>query len=54
MPLVPGFVRGLAAGPGRLQADGLHPTAAGQRLLAENLLPALEALVLEAADAAAG
>jgi acyl-CoA thioesterase-1 len=54
VPLVPGFVRGLAAGPGLLQADGLHPTAAGQRLLAENLLPALEALVLEAADAAAG
>jgi acyl-CoA thioesterase-1 len=54
VPLVPGFVRGLAAGPGLLQADGLHPTAAGQRLLAENLLPALEALVLEAAYAAAG
>jgi acyl-CoA thioesterase-1 len=53
VPLVPGFVRGLAAEPGLLQADGLHPTAAGQRMLAETLLPALEALVLEAQAAAA-
>jgi len=51
--LVPEFVRGLAAEPGLLQADGLHPTAAGQRLLAGKLLPALEALVLEAQAAAA-
>jgi acyl-CoA thioesterase-1 len=53
VPLVPGFVRGLAAEPGLLQADGLHPTAAGQRLLAETMLPALEALVLEAQATAA-
>ncbi len=53
VPLVPGFVRGLAAEPGLLQADGLHPTAEGQRLLAEKLLPALEALVLEAQAPAA-
>lgn len=40
--LVPGFVRGLAGNPELIQPDGLHPTAAGQRLLAETLAPHLE------------
>lgn len=51
--LVPGFVREVGSDPALLQPDGLHPTAAGQRLLAGKLLPALEALVLEAQAAAA-
>jgi acyl-CoA thioesterase-1 len=39
--LVPGFVREVGSDPALLQADGLHPTAEGQRRLAEALLPAL-------------
>ena len=39
--LVPGFVRELGADPTLLQPDGLHPTAEGQRRLAETLLPTL-------------
>jgi len=39
--LVPGFVRELGADPALLQPDGLHPTAEGQRRLAERLLPTL-------------
>jgi acyl-CoA thioesterase-1 len=46
--LIPGFVREVGSDPALLQADGLHPTAEGQRRLAETLLPHLEALVLEA------
>jgi acyl-CoA thioesterase-1 len=43
--LVPGFVREVGSDPKLLQADGLHPTAEGQRLLAESLLSHLEGLV---------
>jgi len=39
--LVPGFVSDLGANPDLLQPDGLHPTAEGQRRLAEALLPYL-------------
>jgi acyl-CoA thioesterase-1 len=39
--LVPGFVREVGSDPDLLQPDGLHPTAEGQRQLAERLLPAL-------------
>ena len=39
--LVPGFVRELGSDPTLLQPDGLHPTAEGQRRLAEKLLPTL-------------
>jgi acyl-CoA thioesterase-1 len=45
--LIPGFVREVGSDPELLQADGLHPTAEGQRRLAETLLPHLEALVLD-------
>jgi acyl-CoA thioesterase-1 len=45
--LVPGFVRELAADPALMQPDGLHPTAEGQRLLAERLLPYLDELISE-------
>lgn len=37
--LVPAFVRILAEQPEFLQPDGLHPTAEGQRRLAEQLVP---------------
>jgi acyl-CoA thioesterase-1 len=40
--LVPGFVRDLVGDPSLLQPDGLHPTAEGQKRLAETLLPTLE------------
>jgi acyl-CoA thioesterase-1 len=45
--LVPGFVRELATDPALMQPDGLHPTAEGQRLLAERLFPYLDELVRE-------
>jgi acyl-CoA thioesterase-1 len=39
--LVSGFVRELGENPSLLQPDGLHPTAEGQRRLADRLLPAV-------------
>ena len=45
--LVPGFVRSLGADPTLLQPDGLHPTAEGQRRLAEQLLPTLTGLLAD-------
>jgi acyl-CoA thioesterase-1 len=50
--LVPGFVREVGSDPELLQADGLHPTAAGQRLLGEKLMPYLQQLLEEAAPEA--
>lgn len=41
--LLPGFLEPLMGRPELLQADGLHPTAAGQRVLAERLAPAVRA-----------
>jgi acyl-CoA thioesterase-1 len=46
--LVPGFVREVGMDPTLLQADGLHPTAEGQRRLAEKLLSVLEPMVAAA------
>lgn len=43
--LVPGFVRELGQDPTLLQSDGLHPTAEGQRRLAEMLLPYVESTI---------
>jgi acyl-CoA thioesterase-1 len=43
--LVPGFVREVGLDPGLLQPDGLHPTAEGQRRLAESLVPVLEQML---------
>lgn len=39
--LLPDFLEPLMGHPELLQADGLHPTAAGQRVLAERLAPAV-------------
>ena len=45
--LVPGFVREVGMDPSLLQPDGLHPTAEGQRQLAEKLAPVLDAIVAD-------
>jgi len=45
--LVPGFVREVGLDPTLLQPDGLHPTAEGQRRLAETLEPYLRDLLQE-------
>ena len=42
---VPGFVREIGLNPELMQADGLHPTAEGQRRLAESLVPYLESML---------
>jgi len=45
--LVPAFVREVGMDPTLLQADGLHPTADGQRHLAETLVPHLEKALVQ-------
>jgi acyl-CoA thioesterase-1 len=45
VPFVPGFVREVGSDPSLLQADGLHPTAEGQRRLAQTLAPHLEKML---------
>ena len=49
--LVPDLLAGAAGDPARMFPDALHPNAAGQRQLAENVRTALELLLAEA-DAA--
>jgi acyl-CoA thioesterase-1 len=41
LPLVPFFLEGVAGNPALIQADGLHPTAAAQVQLLENIWPTL-------------
>lgn len=43
--LVPFFLEGVALQPGLMQADGLHPTAAAQPRLLDNVWPALKPLL---------
>ena len=43
--LVPGFVREVGSDRRLMQADGIHPTTEGQRILAETLYPYLEEVV---------
>jgi len=43
--LVPFMLEGVAGHPDLNQGDGIHPTSEGQRIIAENVLPALRALV---------
>jgi acyl-CoA thioesterase-1 len=53
--MVPGFMREVGLDPSLLQADGLHPTAEGQRRLAASLVQPLEQMLGElAADSASG
>ena len=43
--LVPFFLEGVALQPGMMQADGLHPTAAAQPRLVENVWPVLRPML---------
>jgi len=45
VPLVPFLLEGVAARPELNLADGIHPTAQGYRLVADNLLPVLRPLL---------
>ena len=47
LPLVPDLLAGVAGEPNLLFPDRLHPNAAGQRRLAENVRPRLELLLAE-------
>jgi acyl-CoA thioesterase-1 len=47
VPLVPDMFEDALGNPRFMQADMIHPTAEGQMVVAENILPALRALVLE-------
>lgn len=43
VPLLPFFLEGVGGVPGLMQADGIHPTAAAQSRLLDNIWPLLEA-----------
>jgi acyl-CoA thioesterase I len=43
--LLPFLLEGVALAPGLMQADGVHPTAAAQRRLLENVWPKLQPLL---------
>ena len=45
VPLVPFFLEGVGGVPGLMQADGLHPAAAAQDKLLENVWPTLKPLL---------
>jgi acyl-CoA thioesterase-1 len=45
VPLVPFVLEGVGGDPDLNQPDGIHPTAEGHRVVAENVLPQLRALV---------
>ncbi|ROR35199.1 arylesterase [Inmirania thermothiophila] len=45
VPLVPFLLEGVALAPGMMQADGIHPTAAAQPRLLDNVWPHLEPLL---------
>jgi acyl-CoA thioesterase-1 len=47
VPLVPDILEDALGQPRFMQADGLHPNAEGQRVLAANVLPVLRAEVAE-------
>jgi acyl-CoA thioesterase-1 len=51
VPLVPFLLEGIADKPEFFQADQLHPTAAAQARIAENVWPALEPLLKKQAAA---
>ncbi len=47
LPFVPFLLAGVGGVRGLNQADGMHPTAAGQEILAKNVLPYLEKVLEE-------
>ena len=50
-PLVPFFLEGIYDQPGMMQDDGIHPTTAAQPQMLDNVWPALEPLLQDAAVA---
>ncbi len=48
IPLIPFFLDGVAAQPALNQADGIHPTAQGYRLVTDTVLRALKPLLKKA------
>lgn len=50
--LIPFLLEGVAAVPGLNQADGIHPTAEGQRIIAENVWRVLSPVAARAAGRA--
>jgi len=54
LPLVPFLLAGVALTPGLMQADGLHPRAAAQPRLLDNVWPYLEPLLKPVASPLAG
>jgi len=49
VPLVPFLLQGVAGVAGLNQPDGIHPTAAGARIVADNVLAVIEPLLRSAA-----
>ncbi len=49
VPLVPFLLEGVADKPELFQRDQLHPTAAAQARIADNVWPALEPLLIQKA-----
>lgn len=54
VPLVPFLLEGVGGDPALNQGDGIHPTAAGQEVVAGNVLPFLRPLVMAAQVERAG
>ncbi|MFL6196159.1 MAG: arylesterase [Thermoanaerobaculia bacterium] len=50
VPLVPFLLEGVGGDRSLNQADGIHPTAEGQEILAKNVRPALEKVLAEPAE----
>ncbi len=50
VPLVDFILEGVALDSGLMQADGIHPNAAGQPVILDNVWPALEGLLLHRVD----
>jgi len=46
LPLIPFLLEGVAGHPDLMQRDGIHPTAAGNRIVAANVMKTLEPLLL--------
>ena len=47
VPLYPFFLAGVAGQPDLNQADGIHPTAAGVKIIVENILPYVEEVLTD-------
>ena len=45
LPYVPFFLEGVGGVPGMMQRDGVHPVAAAQQRLLDNVWPVLEPLL---------